>query len=81
VFDEEAVQARAKLGKVTRIVRTKLDRGDRSKHTHIDNPRMISKRGQPFAVDALNCCNTVEDRLRFKNLQTGNRRGTAQWIS
>src|SRR5207237_1420725 len=81
VFDEEAVQARAKPGKVTRIVGSKLDRSDCSKHTHIGYTRMISKLSQAFSMDALNCCNAFENRLGFKNLQTGNRCSTAQRIS
>ena len=81
VFDEDVIQAGAKPGKVPGIVRSKLYCRDRSQHAHILNTWMISKRGQPFAVDALDCCDTIEDRLGFKNLQTGNRRGTAQRIS
>src|SRR3989442_4007597 len=81
VLEKERIEARSEIREIAGIIGSEFQRRHRAKESNVPDSRMITKNLETLPVNALDGHNPLENRLRFKDFQIRDCRGTAQRVS
>src|SRR2546426_2903285 len=80
VLEKERIEARSEIREIAGIIGSEFQRRHRAKESNVPDSRMITKTLETLPVNALDGRNPLENRLRFKDFQIRDCRGTAQRV-